>query len=167
MAYDPADPQAREAVIEKLLWYNVFGTNDAIDKLGGQPFGNQSRVYSGSADDEQLNQSVERYSADQAALDEIETYYQTSGQLTVPLVTLHTTGDHLVPYWQALGHRGRVISADNIALHEMQTVDRYGHCTFTAFEVLGAFNRLSAMVADPPPYQPVQRLLLPLALRSD
>jgi pimeloyl-ACP methyl ester carboxylesterase len=167
VAYDPADPQAREAVIEKLLWYNVFGTNDAIDKLGGQPFDNQDRVYSGSADDEQLNQAVDRYSADQVALDELGAHYQTSGQLTVPLVTLHTLGDHLVPYWQALGHRGRVISADNIALHELQTVDRYGHCTFTAFEVLGAFNRLSAMVADPPPYQPVQRLLLPLALRSN
>lgn len=167
VAYDPADPGAREEAIEKLLWYNVFGTNDAIDKLGGQPFDNQERVYSGSAGDTQLNQGVKRYSADPAALNELEAHYQTSGRLSVPLVTLHTTGDHLVSYWQALRHRGRTISADNIALHELQTVERYGHCTFTAFEVLGAFNRLSAMVANPPPYRPVQRLFLPAALRAE
>ena len=28
-----------------LLWYNVFGTNDAVRKLGGNPFGNRLTWY--------------------------------------------------------------------------------------------------------------------------
>lgn len=38
-----------------LLRYNVFATNDAIDKLGGAPFDNRWRWYSGSSNDRLLN----------------------------------------------------------------------------------------------------------------
>jgi len=57
-------------VIENLLWYNVFATNDGKAKLGGQPFDNQDRLYGGSDDDAQLNAGVERFSADPTALDQ-------------------------------------------------------------------------------------------------
>ncbi|MCK4450130.1 MAG: prolyl oligopeptidase family serine peptidase, partial [Anaerolineae bacterium] len=70
-AYDVEDASTKEATIQSLLWYNAFSTNDGMDKLGGQPFDNQNRVYAGSDDDAQLNQGVQRFSADQAALDEI------------------------------------------------------------------------------------------------
>jgi hypothetical protein len=43
---------------------------------------------------------VQRFDADPAALLEIGRYYETSGELKVPLVTLHTSGDPIVPYWQ-------------------------------------------------------------------
>ena len=165
--YDPSQPGAREEAIYDLLSYNVEGTNDAKLKLGGQPFDNVARVYAGSADDARLNREVQRYAADLAALAEIEAGYQASGELEAPLVTLHTTGDHVVPIWHATGYRAKTIAADNIALHEGRTVDRYGHCYFEATEVLAAFNRLVAMVADPPPYRPVQRFFLPLLVRAD
>ena len=57
---------------------------------------------------------MQRFSADQAALDEIAAHYQTTGHLSVPLVTLHTTGDPLVLYWHATFYRGKTIAADNI-----------------------------------------------------
>ena len=41
---------------------------------------------------------------------------------------------------------------------------RYGHCSFTATEVLYAFTRMVNMVDDPPPYQPVSRSFLPLIM---
>lgn len=163
-AFDPADPATREETIERLLWYNVFATNDAIDRLGGQPFDNVDRAYSGSDDDAQLNLGVQRVGADAAALAEIEAHYQTSGQLSVPVVTLHTTGDYLVPYWHARRYRGKTLHADNLALHEHRTAEGYGHCTFTLVEALGAFLRLVEMVDDPPPYRPVQRSFLPWAV---
>jgi pimeloyl-ACP methyl ester carboxylesterase len=163
--YDPQTPGSKEAVIYDVLSYNVEGTNDAVQKLGGQPFDNRSRVYSGSNDDVALNRGVVRYDAAAAALDEIEAGYQTSGSLALPLVTLHTTGDHVVTYWQSTRYRGKTISADNIALHEARTADRYGHCQFEAAEVLGAFNRLVSLVENPPPYRPVQRSFLPLTVR--
>jgi len=156
------EPPTSTNVIENLLWYNVFATNDGKAKLGGQPFDNQDRLYSGADDDAQLNAGVERFSANPVALDQIAANYQTTGILTVPLVTLHTTGDPVVPYWHATRYRGKTIVADNIALHEHIRVDRHGHCSFTADEVVGAFNRLVAMVENPPPYQPVKRVFLPV-----
>ena len=165
-AYDAEDPSTKEGTIQGLLWYNVFATNDGMDKLGGQPFGNQDRVYAGSDDDAQLNQGVQRFSADQVALDEIAANYQTTGHLSVPLVTLHTTGDPLVPYWHTTLYRGKTIAADNIALHEHLEADRYGHCSFTPTEVLYAFTSLVNMVDDPPPYQPVSRSFLPLIMAA-
>jgi hypothetical protein len=165
--YDPAQPDAWEEAIYDLLSYNVEGTNDARSKLGGQPFDNLARVYTGSADDARMNRDMQRYAADTAALAEIDDGYQASGGLVVPLVTLHTTGDHVVPVWHSPAYRAKTIAADNIALHEPRTVDRYGHCYFEATEVLGAFNRLVAMVDDPPPYRPVQRFFLPLLVKPD
>ncbi len=167
MPYDPLQPGAREEAIYDVLSYNIVGTNDARGKLGGQPFDNVDRVYTGSSDDGRLNRLIKRYGADAAALAEIEAGYQTSGELEAPLVTLHTTGDHVVSYWQMTRYRAKTIGADNIALHEARTAPRYGHCQFEATEVLDAFNRLVAMVNDPPPYRPVQRLFLPLVARAD
>lgn len=160
--HDPTNPTSREHTIKDVLWYNILATNDAIEKLGGQPFGNQERHYTGSANDEQLNQQVTRFSADAAALAAIATDYETTGVLTAPLVTMHTTGDPVVPYFHATRYVFKTISADNIALHEQASFPRYGHCQFAPLEVLGGFGRLAAMVDDPPPYRPATRLYLPL-----
>ena len=125
------------------LSYNVLATNDAVQKLGGQPFDNQARVYAGSANDAQLNQMVQRFSADPVALQDVDLNYQTTGQLTVPLVTLHTTLDQQVPYWHAQLYRVKVIQRDSLAFHQPVEVNRYGHCYFEASEALGSFLQLS------------------------
>lgn len=164
--YDAQDPSTKEDTIRGLLWYNAFATNDGIDRLGGQPFDNQNRMYTGSDDDVQLNQGVQRFSADRAALDEIAANYQTTGKLSVPLVTLHTTGDPVVPYRHATIYRGKTIAADNIALHDHFEAERYGHCSFTFTEFLAAFSRLVDMVNNPPPYQPVYRVFLPVIMNA-
>jgi pimeloyl-ACP methyl ester carboxylesterase len=165
--YNPLQPGAREEVIYDLLSYNVEGTNDARDKLGGQPFDNVDRVYAGSSDDARLNRNVGRYAASPAALSEIEAGYQTSGELEAPLVTLHTTGDHVVPYWHMARYRAKTIVADNLALHELRTAGRYGHCRFQVAEILAAFNLLVSMVENPPPYRPAQRSYLPLVVGAE
>ncbi len=162
---DTAVPGTAVSTTLSILWYNVFATNDGIAKLGGLPFNNQNpyRAYSGSQNDGQLNQGVPRFSADPAALSEIAAKYETTGQLTVPLVTMHTTGDPIIPYWHAARYRGKTILADNIALHEHIEVVRYGHCNFrTIEEVLPAFNKLVEMVNNPPAYRPVRRVFLPV-----
>ena len=69
-------------------------------------------------------------------------------------------------YEHALRYRAKTFRADNIALHEQRTVERYGHCSFTSTEVLDALNRLVDMVNNPSPYQPVRRAYLPLVERS-
>jgi pimeloyl-ACP methyl ester carboxylesterase len=153
-------PPTSTASIERLLWYNVFATNDGRAKLGGQPFDNTDRQYSGSADDTLLNQQVNRFSADQAALDEVDAHYQTSGELTVPLVTLHTTGDPVVPYWHATRYLSKTIAAGHGDLHVHFRVDRHGHCSFEMGEVLEAFAEMVAMAKYP------YRLYLPVIAKG-
>jgi pimeloyl-ACP methyl ester carboxylesterase len=139
---DRRDPASVEEAIQGLLWYNVFATNDGIDKLGGQPFDNVHQFYRGSHNDLRLNLEVQRFRADPAALAEIELHYQTSGTLVSPLVTLHTTGDSLVPYWHEPLYREKVRASGSGSLHSNIPAFRYGHCNFKASEVLVAFALL-------------------------
>jgi pimeloyl-ACP methyl ester carboxylesterase len=152
------DPPTSTLTIERLLWYNVFATEDAKGKLGGQPFDNTMRIYSGSEDDVALNEGVLRIAADQTAIDEIEAYYQTSGALLRPLVTLHTTGDFLVPYWHATLYREKVAQAGNASLHRHFRSTVHGHCTFNALEVIAAFQALERMMQ--------RRVHLPLLMQA-
>lgn len=147
--FDTADASTKTKTIKDLLWYNVFATNDATAKLGGQPFDNLTRLYSGSSDDGGLNAGIARYGAAESALTALVAY-ETSGQLIRPLVTLHTTGDPIVPAWQATRYTAKVAAVGRSAFLESMTLDNYGHCQFNTIGVLTAFNRVVALVNDPP-----------------
>src|SRR5919202_3711790 len=135
------DPSTWGPTTLNLLWYNVFATNDARQKLGGNPFDNTNRVYSGSANDALLNEKVARFGADSAALQQLGAY-ETSGQLTLPLLTVHTTGDDIVPFWQEQRYLAKEQASGKGSVRVIP-VDRYGHCNFSATEVLGAFKQLA------------------------
>jgi hypothetical protein len=139
---DPLDATTTEETALGLLWSNVFATQDAVAKLGGQPFDNHIRWYYGSSKDLQLNRKVERYRADTAALAEIKAHYQTSGVLSSPLVTLHTTGDPVVPYWHVPLYALKTFAAGSASKHTHIPILRYGHCNFKASEVLAGFALL-------------------------
>lgn len=123
-----------------LLWYNVFATEDGQAHLNGNPFDNLARVYRGSLNDAALNAGVGRYAADPAALASIPPY-NTSGQVTRPLVTMHTIGDEIIPYWHQKLYRQKLL-ANRVTGVLQIPVNRYGHCNFTTEEVLGAFSLL-------------------------
>jgi pimeloyl-ACP methyl ester carboxylesterase len=135
------DPGSVAATAVAILWYDIFGIADARARLGGQPFDNSTRVYSGSADDAALNAGVARHSADPAALTALARF-QTSGTLSVPLATLHTTGDEIVPFVQSELYGEKVTRAGKAALLRQSAIDRHGHCAFQGLEVLGAFSAL-------------------------
>ncbi len=139
---DNSSSEARAASIQEtaqgLLWYSFAGTNDAITKLGGMPFSNSSYTYSGSANDAALNAGVQRFTftANPNAIASL----QTTGRLRRPLVTMFTTGDEIVPVWHGELYRRKTYRYfTSWLLHNSITVRRYGHCNFTAEEVLGAF----------------------------
>jgi pimeloyl-ACP methyl ester carboxylesterase len=144
--FDPADLLTVGATVVGILWYNVFGTDDAQDRLGGQPYDNIGRVYQGSSDDEALNQDVARFSADASAREAIGRF-QTTGRIGVPVVTLHTTGDPIVPVLQHTLYAGKVVAEGSAALLDHSEVDRYGHCAFTAGELLAGFSQLTQRAA--------------------
>jgi hypothetical protein len=131
-----------------LLWYNVFGTADAQARLGGQPFDNSTRMYSGSSDDAALNGGVRRFTAEPAALAGLQRF-QTSGALQVPIVNLHTTGDPVVPFAQSQLYQAKVQSAGKSSLFTQIDVSRYGHCTFEPAELLSAFSTLQQKLSTP------------------
>jgi len=165
LAYLPGVTETVRLAVHDALAYNVLATNDAQAKLGGNPFENVDRVYSGSTDDAALNTSVARFRADPAALVEMENY-ETSGWLTRPLVTLHTSFDQQVPQWQEALYRQKLLANHTWMWHVDQPmpVDNYGHCNFDADqEVLPAFFALLAMIANPPERS---LLYLPVAMRE-
>jgi len=124
-----------------LLWYNVFSTEDAQVRLGGQPYDNSTRVYAGSPDDAALNDGVARFTADPAARAAIQRF-ETSGQLTRPVVTMHTTGDPIVPVLHQSLYADKVEAAGATALLQEESFGRYGHCTFQQAELVSAFGAL-------------------------
>ena len=124
-----------------ILWYNVIGSADAQARLGGQPFDNSNRIYTGSSDDLALNAGVARFTADPAALAGLAEF-ETTGSLTVPVVTLHTTGDPIVPVEQESLYADKVSRAGASARLSQSAVSRYGHCAFQASELLAAFSTL-------------------------
>jgi len=132
-----------------ILWYDVFGITDAQARLGGQPFDNSSRVYAGFANDAALNAGVQRFTADPAAATALARF-QTSGNLQVPLTTLHTTGDEIVPFSQSQLYGQKVSQAGQTGSLSQNAVDRHGHCTFQALEVLSAFTTLMEKVRARP-----------------
>lgn len=131
-----------EISIRDLLWYNVFGTNDAREKLGGPPFDNTRRLYLGSSNDFLLNRFVQRVGADPAAVAEMVNNYDTRGRLSRPLVTLHTLRDQQVPVWHEALYIAKALFSGSFRRLLAIPVDRYGHCNFTRDEVLTAFGAL-------------------------
>jgi pimeloyl-ACP methyl ester carboxylesterase len=139
--FDSAVPVTKELTVLGLLWYSVFATNDGVEKLGGQPFDNRHRFYFGSSNDFLLDLSVKRFAAEAAALNEVNANYQTTGHLSAPLVTLHTTGDPIVPVWHETLYFLKTLFSDAALqlLHTNLPVARYGHCQFQPDEAVAAF----------------------------
>lgn len=143
---DANDLTTIEETVLGLLWYNVHATNDAIAKLHGNPYDNMTRVYTGSDNDAALNAGVRRFAADPIAVQAMNIFYRTTGNLESPLVTLHTLGDQIVPAWHEYFYRAKVIQNGDAALHYNINVNRYGHCNFQPTEALVSLLVLQLLV---------------------
>ena len=129
-----------EISVRDVLRYGVVDLNEGAATLGGFPFDNRSRWYSGSDNDLMLNIFIQRVAADPAAVQQMKTFYNTTGVLTRPLITLHTLRDQQVPYvHEQLYDLKTLMSGSWLVRHLNIPVDRYGHCNFTRDEALFAF----------------------------
>jgi pimeloyl-ACP methyl ester carboxylesterase len=142
-AYDPSNPLTIVNTTLNLLTSNVVAANDARLKLGGNPYGNRLTWYFGSSNDLRLNLLVRRFSASPTALLALRSY-ETDGDLSIPLVTLHTTRDELIPFGHELLYLPKVDLFDRGRFLPIP-VDRYGHCNFTTNELLGAFGLAASL----------------------
>ena len=150
LPFDPADPiESLKISVRDVLRYAVVNFADGVETLGGFPFGNRLRWYTGSADDVALNGAVARASADPAALAEMRAHYSTTGRLEVPLITLHTTLDQQVPFWhESLYAVKTLLSGALLTRHLPIPIDRFEHCEFTAAEALISFAALLLYTGD-------------------
>jgi pimeloyl-ACP methyl ester carboxylesterase len=163
---DDAGP-AKEQIIERLLWYNVFATNDGRAKLSGQPFDNTGRIYSGSADDSALNSSVERFRGDADAAAAIANGYETTGNLRIPLLTMHTDGDPIVPYWHAQKYGEKVAAQGSSTFYaHIPVTETYGHCSFNFSQLSSALTTYQTMLETIAPFEPVS-IYLPFVATAE
>jgi len=139
-----SDPNLVVEFILRLLAYNILFTNDAQQVLGGQPYDNVAatnypRVIDGL--------TVPSFSADQPALSHLNAFYQTSGKLKSPLVTLYNQFDPIVPSWNETVYAQKVAAAGaSNFLIPLQSENEFGHCNFTPDDVLNAFRTLTLAV---------------------
>lgn len=130
-----------EQSVKDALRYSVVNLLDAIDTIGGFPFDNSKRYYTGSSNDLLLNLSVARRAASPAALAAMNSpAYSTTGVLTRPLVTLHTLRDQQIPYWHEQIYALKTYASGSFLTRHLNIpIDRFEHCNFTTDEVLASF----------------------------
>lgn len=129
-----------ETSVKDVLRYSVVNLKDAAATLGGFPYDNRGRWYTGSDDDLLLNLGVIRVAADVAAITAMTTSYETTGRLQRPLITLHTLRDQQVPFLhEELYDWKTFLAGDWLTRHVNIQVDRFGHCNFTPDEILFSF----------------------------
>ncbi len=156
------------ATIATGLWYNLFGTEDLLDRTHGHvPVDNTGSVYASPglsmAENAALNApntGVERLAATPDALNYLEHWYQPTGRLQLPVIVLHTSRDPIVPVFHAYAYQQLAAAAGSPGLLQLIVLDAFGHCqilnpvlppappwfiedqaTFGA-QLLGAFNSL-------------------------
>ena len=120
------------AVLE-LLRFNIMMTNDVRNRMRGVPYNNKNTVYFGSLNDRLLNENVQRIDErDYQRVKNNIMKYETSGKLiNLPLATIHTTGDYVIPYWHEELYPLKIFPARNRYLHKSIPVVNFGHCTIT------------------------------------
>ncbi len=137
VAADRYEPETLAESAAGVLWYNIFATNDIMEKLGGLPYDNTRRWYRGSANDWRLNRKVQRIRA--TAGPEVLSPFETDGSLSVPAVGMHTTLDPIVPFSQGLRYRFETLMAGVGFGYNFFPVRGYGHCAFQVPHVLAGF----------------------------
>jgi pimeloyl-ACP methyl ester carboxylesterase len=118
-----------------VVGFTVIQANDLIDLTHGHmPYDNSDTWYSGSDDDAALNAGVARYASDPSAENYMTHYYTPSGDLHVPVITLHKSRDPLVPLFHDEMYAAYVEGAGASQYLLQRTVDGFGHCGFPAAE---------------------------------
>lgn len=149
----PFDPENWHETVEQsardALRYSVVNLNDAAQTLGGFPYDNYGRFYFGSSNDIRLNIFVPRVAADAGALQELDEHYDTSGELAIPLITLHTRLDQQVPYFHETIYTIKNIIAGSYLNRRLNIpINRFGHCNFNEGEAIFAFAVMLVYAED-------------------
>lgn len=133
------------------LGFHVRGFQDLLDRTHGHsPFDNTATVYTGALPAQLLaavNASVDRFATTPDAQGYLQRYFDPSGELTVPVVTLHNAFDPVAPLFHQALYRTRVAGAGRSGLLTQRiSANPYGHCALSVDETMAAFANLRERV---------------------
>jgi pimeloyl-ACP methyl ester carboxylesterase len=134
-----------ESILTALAYYAIEFTDLNYRTHRQGFFDNIDTQYTGALPPEQLqaiNVGVERLAASPSALAYLEHFYNPSGALRIPTLTLATSRDPVVPGFHQIAYRDAVATAGASAFLVQREINRYGHLTFTPGELARAFNDL-------------------------
>lgn len=89
-----------------------------------------------------------RISADPGALTYLTNNITYNGQIAVPVLTLHTVGDGLVPVQDESAYQQVVQEAGDSVMLQQLFVNRAGHCQFTPAETITAVQSLDLRITS-------------------
>ena len=105
------------ALLSHLAWATFLFRNIATHITGGKsPFGNVGVVYRGSSDDDRLNREVPRIAADPEARALLAYDSDPTGQIAIPVLTLHAIDDPTAAVENEAAYRDTVAHAGNARL---------------------------------------------------
>jgi pimeloyl-ACP methyl ester carboxylesterase len=147
LGLEAASPTEVITGLVEVLGFDVRYLNDLLVRTNlASPYDNQYVLYTGAINDRALNEGVERVEGTKEGFEYLLRYYQPTGRVEIPTVTLHTTRDPLVPYWHEAVYRYLATWQHREGLLVQQSVNRFGHCEFEASEVVHAFSGLVGWV---------------------
>ena len=147
-------PELIQSIITAIA-FGARGAEDLLDRTHGHsPFGNnEPNYYTAVAPGllppgllADLNARAMHFDETPDAANYLSKYYDPTGELRVPTVSIHTTRDPVVPFFHESLYAGRTASHGAANMLVQRSVNRYGHCAFTIGETLSAFRALTEWV---------------------
>ena len=142
--------QFGEFVVTPLLLHAIFIDDIVQHTTGHFPIGNASVQYSSAFAAlmppgfvQGLNAGVQRVDGERPALNWVRNNGETTGQISLPTLTLHTRYDTWVPIATEEIYRDKVAAAGQSALLAQRTTEGFGHCNFTSAEIGQALSDLA------------------------
>jgi len=132
--------------IATALESNAGSLSDGLLAKGRPYFDNTSTVYTSAslppALMQELNATVERFTASPSALVAMDHNYAPSGDLQIPMLMLSDQFDPVVPGFNQTSYLAAVTGQGDADLLVQRQVAAYGHCQFTPLEIGTAFSDL-------------------------
>ena len=122
------------------FWSEIL--RELQDRTGGNAFNNRNTLYSGSDDDVKLNHEIPRFDRDAASVEYLGRWVTLSGDISDPVLAIHTMVDDLIPPSIAGMYDSKTVAAGTSDLYVLQYVEHEGHCNFTNEEMKVALEQL-------------------------
>lgn len=151
MVWQYPDPFELADTVVWGLWFQYMATDDGVEACGGYWFDN-TELYTHPnppvvtppiLNEPTLNAVVERYTPDPTCVRFMINWYEPTGKLRVPVLTLHETRDPIAPIKHEGEYAARVAAQGSSQWLVQRTKDAWGHCeNFTTDDMVTAFSEL-------------------------